>query len=61
MALHSINNSLALGVNELGWNAAEILGLMAGSLLVIAAVTGPLAASSRPSLAWMHRDWFTSS
>lgn len=43
MALHSMNNSLALGVNQLNWNAGEILALMAGSLLVIAAVTGPLA------------------
>jgi membrane protease YdiL (CAAX protease family) len=43
MALHSINNSLALGVNQLGWNAGEIIGLMLGSLAVIAAVTGPLA------------------
>jgi CAAX protease family protein len=43
MALHSINNSLALGVNQLSWNGAEILGLMSASLLVIAALTGPLA------------------
>jgi hypothetical protein len=43
MVLHSVNNSLALGVNQLGWSAAEIVALMAGSLLVIAAVTGPLA------------------
>jgi CAAX protease family protein len=43
MALHSINNSLALGVNQLNWNAGEILALMAGALLVIAAATGPLA------------------
>jgi len=43
MALHSINNALALGVNQLSWNAPEILALMAGSLLTIAALTGPLA------------------
>ncbi len=43
MALHSINNSLALGINQLSWNAAEIFGLAAGSLLVIAALTAPLA------------------
>ena len=49
MALHSINNSLALGVNQLNWNAGEILALMAGALLVIAAATGPLARS--PALA----------
>jgi len=44
MALHSFNNSLALGFNELKWNGAEILGLIVASLLVIAALTGPLAA-----------------
>jgi hypothetical protein len=43
MAIHSVNNSLALGYNELHWNAADILGLMAGALLVIGAITGPLA------------------
>jgi uncharacterized protein len=46
MALHSINNSLALGVSQLHWDAGEILALMFGSLLVISAVTGPLAARS---------------
>ncbi len=61
IALHSINNSLALGVNELNWNAGEILGLIAGSLLVIAAVTGPLAARSPSQLAQVPRGWFTSS
>ena len=45
MALHSVNNSLALGVNQLHWNGLEILGLMAGALTVIGVVTGPL---SRP-------------
>jgi membrane protease YdiL (CAAX protease family) len=44
MALHSANNSLALGVNQLHWSAAGILGLMIGALLVIGAVTGPLSA-----------------
>jgi uncharacterized protein len=44
MALHSFNNALALGINELNWNGAEILGLMIASLLVIGALTGPLAA-----------------
>ncbi len=43
MALHSINNSLALGINQLGWNAAELGALIIGSLLVIGAITGPLA------------------
>jgi hypothetical protein len=50
MALHSINNSLALGINQLNWNAAEIGALMAGSVLAILALTGPLA-SPRPSAA----------
>jgi uncharacterized protein len=44
MALHSVNNSLALGINQLNWNAGEICALMAGSVLVITALTGPLAA-----------------
>ncbi len=44
MALHSVNNSLALGVNQLHWSVGEILALIAGSVLVIAAATGPLAA-----------------
>lgn len=46
MALHSINNSVAFGVNEhLGWNGAEVIGLMVGSLALIAIVTGPLSRS----------------
>jgi membrane protease YdiL (CAAX protease family) len=44
MALHSVNNALALGVNQLGWNAAEIVGLMLASLAVITLFTWPLAA-----------------
>jgi CAAX protease family protein len=46
MALHSINNSLALGISQLHWSTAEILTLMFGSLCVIAGLTGPLAARS---------------
>ena len=46
MALHSVNNAIALGYNELHWNAGEILGLVAGSLAVIAALTLPLAGRS---------------
>jgi membrane protease YdiL (CAAX protease family) len=54
IALHSINNSLALGLNQLGWRGVfEIGGLIVGSLLVIAALTGPLARSD-------GRAWFTS-
>jgi membrane protease YdiL (CAAX protease family) len=44
MALHSANNSLALGVNQLHWTAGGIIGLMIGSLSVIAVLTGPLSA-----------------
>ena len=46
MALHSANNALALGVNQLSWSALAILGLVVASWLVIAAVTGPLSARS---------------
>jgi len=49
MALHSFNNSLALGLNQLHWATAPILGLAVASLLVIAAVTGPLSARSAPA------------
>lgn len=49
IALHSINNSLALGVNQLHWNAAEIIALVAASLAVIGAATGPLAARPTPA------------
>lgn len=43
IALHSVNNSLALGINELHWTGGEIIALLVGSLLVIAALTGPLS------------------
>jgi uncharacterized protein len=49
MALHSVNNSLALGYNELHWNAGDIFALMGGALLVIGAITGPLAARTAMS------------
>jgi membrane protease YdiL (CAAX protease family) len=51
MALHALNNSLALGVNQLHWSILGIIGLMAASLAVIAAVTGPFARASRNALA----------
>jgi hypothetical protein len=47
MALHSANNALALGVNQLSWSALGILGLILASWVVIAAVVGPLAAPAR--------------
>jgi membrane protease YdiL (CAAX protease family) len=43
MALHSVNNSLALGVNQLHWNGGEILALTAGALAVIGTLTLPLS------------------
>jgi membrane protease YdiL (CAAX protease family) len=43
MALHSINNSLAMGLTQLHWAGGAIVALIVGSLLVIAALTGPLA------------------
>jgi uncharacterized protein len=48
MALHSANNALALGVNQLSWSALAIVGLVVASWLVIAVVVGPLAAPARP-------------
>jgi membrane protease YdiL (CAAX protease family) len=52
MALHSLNNSLALGVNSLHWSGGAILALIAGSLAVITALVGPLSAgrASAPAL-----------
>jgi membrane protease YdiL (CAAX protease family) len=50
MALHAANNALALGVQQLSWNAPEIVGLILASWLVIAVVTGPLGWRS-PALA----------
>ena len=43
MALHSINNSLALGISQLHWNGGEVVALMVGSVAVIGLLTGPLA------------------
>jgi uncharacterized protein len=51
MALHSINNSLALGINQLHWNPLEIVALILGSLAVIGVATLPLA---RPVLITRH-------
>jgi len=49
IALHSVNNSLALGINQLHWNAGEIVALIVGSLAVIGAATGPLASRPAPA------------
>lgn len=43
MALHSLNNALALGVTQFHWSGGQIVGLMAASLAVIGAFTFPLA------------------
>ena len=60
MALHSINNSLALGVNQEKWNAPEILAVMAGALIVIGVLTAPLAGRS-VQFAWGPRSRITDS
>lgn len=46
IVLHSANNALALGYNQLSWNVAEIAGLTLASWLVIAVITWPLGARS---------------
>jgi len=46
MALHSINNALALGISQLHWSGGEIVALIAGSLLVIGALTVPLSSGA---------------
>jgi membrane protease YdiL (CAAX protease family) len=52
MALHSANNSLALGINQLHWNAGEIIALILGALVVVGTITLPLGQrGSRPARA----------
>ncbi|MFL5822559.1 MAG: CPBP family intramembrane glutamic endopeptidase [Solirubrobacteraceae bacterium] len=46
IALHALNNALALGITQFHWDAGEIVALMAGSLAVIGALTLPLASRS---------------
>ena len=46
MALHSVNNALALGVNQLHWDAGAIVALLAASVTVVGAITLPLAGRS---------------
>ncbi len=43
MALHSLNNSIAMGVNELGWGAGLVITLAVASLLVVGLLTLPLS------------------
>jgi membrane protease YdiL (CAAX protease family) len=49
LALHSFNNSLALGV-LLGWNAGAIGGLLAASWALVAAVTWAMVRAGRRHL-----------
>ena len=48
MAIHAVNNAVALGVNEMHWGAAPIVAVAVAALAAIALVTGPL---SRPRAA----------
>jgi membrane protease YdiL (CAAX protease family) len=43
MAIHAINNAVALGVNELHWGPAPIVAVAVSSLTAIALITGPLS------------------
>lgn len=45
MVLHSLNNCLAFGVNEMSWGLLPILGLALGSLALMALITGPFSRS----------------
>lgn len=47
IVLHSANNALALGV-QLGWSAGEIVALIVGAWLVVAAITVPLGWRTPP-------------
>jgi hypothetical protein len=46
MALHSFNNALALGVIQ-HWSVGAILALVAGAMLVVALLTGPMSGARR--------------
>jgi CAAX protease family protein len=50
IALHSANNALALGVNQLGWGVLGIIGLILATWLVVGAITLPLADRTLPIL-----------
>lgn len=49
MALHALNNCIALGVNELGWGGARIVALCVAALLMLALLTLPLSVGVRAS------------
>jgi membrane protease YdiL (CAAX protease family) len=42
MALHSMNNSLAFGIDELHWDAVKVAVLAVAALAAITAIAGPL-------------------
>ncbi len=48
IVLHSANNALALGVNQLSWSATGVLALILASWLVTGAITWPLGARAAP-------------
>ncbi len=48
MALHSANNALALGYDDLHWTALEIIALILGAWAVIALLVGPIGARVPP-------------
>jgi uncharacterized protein len=50
MALHAMNNGLALGINELHWGGGAIVGLILGSFAMIAAITLPISRARAPDL-----------
>lgn len=49
IALHSLNNSVALGATQFHWSGGEIVGLIVGSLAVIGVFTLPLAGPPAPA------------
>jgi membrane protease YdiL (CAAX protease family) len=58
MALHATNNALALGVNQLGWSAFDIIALVVAANGVVAALTWPLANRELPAIALGARPRF---
>jgi membrane protease YdiL (CAAX protease family) len=47
IALHAVNNSLALGITDLKWSAGSVILLIAASVAAIGVVTLPLSGASR--------------
>jgi membrane protease YdiL (CAAX protease family) len=50
IALHSLNNALAIGVSQ-HWPALSVIGLIVAAVAVACAVTAPLAAPPLPAAA----------